>query len=87
MGRFLSSSRSLTSQDRRCGSNPPENPSLFFAEKDFVRRSSGKKPGLTRPFPLELLVPLEEGLKRAFNETAEIEGGFREEEDGGGAAL
>lgn len=57
-----------------CGLNTLESSLLFFdAKKDFVRRSSRKNSGLTRPL-------LFEGLKRVLRAAAEMVRALREEE-------
>lgn len=74
--------RTLTSQDFLCGSNTPEKPSFLEAEKDLVRRSSGKKE-VGRVLVEEAPPPPMGGLKMALRAAAAVEevGGLREVEE------
>lgn len=80
--------RALTSQDLRCGSKTPENPSFFEAENDFVRRSSGKneaeEDGLLLPLMQLLSVVVEEmgTRKMALRAEAAVEEGAAEALEG-----
>lgn len=85
--------RALTSQDLRCGSKTPENPSFFEAENDFVRRSSGKneaeEDGLLLPLMQLLLlsvvvvVVVEMGTRKmALRAEAAVEEGAAEALEG-----
>lgn len=81
--------RALTSQDLRCGSKTPENPSFFEAENDFVRRSSGKneaeEDGLLLPLMQLLLsvVVVEMGTRKmALIAEAAVEEGAAEALEG-----
>lgn len=82
--------RALTSQDLRCGSKTPENPSFFEAENDFVRRSSGKneaeEDGLLLPLMqllLSVVVVVEMGTRKmALRAEAAVEEGAAEALEG-----